>query len=74
MNKYLVRYNVSSIPNDNIDMGQMFEFTHESEETDLEEVEDEVISYLLEYFTPNNFNIEEIILMEGETENYENKK
>ena len=31
---------------DNIDMGQMFEFSHESEETDLEEVEDEVISYL----------------------------
>lgn len=74
MNKYLVRYNISSIPNDNIDMGKMFEFTHESEETDLEEVEDEVISYLLDYFTPNNFNIEEIILMEGETENYENKK
>ena len=55
-------------------MGQMFEFIHESKETDLEEVEDEVIEYLLDYFTPNNFNIDEIILMEGETENYENKK
>lgn len=64
MNKYLVRYNVDSIPNDNVDMGQIFEFTHESEENDLEEVEDEAISYLLEYFTPNNFNIDEITLIE----------
>lgn len=63
MNKYLVKYNVDSIPNNNddLDMGAFFEFTHESEEVDLEEVEDEVIGYLLDYFTPNNFNIEEII-------------
>ena len=63
MNKYLVKYNVNSIPNNNddLDMGAFFEFIHESEETDLEEVEDEVIEYLLDYFTPNNFNIEEII-------------
>ena len=67
MNKYLVKYNVGSIPNnDDLVLGQMFEFTHASEEVDLEEVEDEVISYLLDYFTPNNFNIEEIILVEGD--------
>jgi len=63
MNKYLVRYNVNSIPNDNIDMGQMFEFTYESEEYDLEEIESEILEYLCEYFSPHNFNIEEIIKM-----------
>jgi len=44
-------------------MGQMFEFTYESEEYDLEEIESEILEYLCEYFSPHNFNIEEIIKM-----------
>lgn len=62
MNKYLIRYEVFSIPNDIVNMGQTFEFTHKSNKNNLKEVKNEVISYLLNYFTRNNFNIEDIIL------------